>query len=50
MVYLWSSLPQLAVEARSLGIFRAEVDRFLIGQGVKGYGEKTGDWGCEGNG
>lgn len=46
MVNQWNSLPQGAVEAKSLGIFKAVVDRSLIGQGMKGYGEKAGDWGC----
>ena len=42
---LWNSLPQRAVEARSLSIFKTEIDRFLINKGIKGYGEKAGEWG-----
>lgn len=32
------------MQAESLGILKAEVDRFLIGQGMKGYREKAEDW------
>ena len=42
---LWNSLPQKAVEAKSVDIFKAEIDRFLISTGVRGYGEKAGEWG-----
>ena len=45
VVNLWNSLPQNAVEARSLGVFKTEIDSFLIGKGIKGYGEKAGEWG-----
>ena len=45
MVNLWNSLPQKAVEARSLSIFNTEIDRFLINKGIRGYGEKAGEWG-----
>ena len=45
VVNLWNSLPQKAVEARSLSAFKRELDRFLIGKGIKGYGEKAGKWG-----
>lgn len=34
------SLPQMAVEAKSLGSFKMEIHRFLICEGVKGYDEK----------
>jgi len=27
---LWNSLPQKAVEAKSLNVFKTEIDRFLI--------------------
>ena len=45
MVNLWNSLPQKAVEARSLNIFKTEIDRFLINKGIRGYGEEAGEWG-----
>jgi len=45
VVNLWNSLPQRAVEARSLSVFKTEIDRFLINKGIKGYGEKAGEWG-----
>ena len=32
----WNSLLQRAVEAGSLSMFKAEVDRFLISKGIKG--------------
>lgn len=32
------------VEARSVDIFKAEVGKFLMRTGVKGYGEKAGKW------
>ena len=28
------------MEARSLSVFKTEIDRFLIGKGIKDYGEK----------
>ena len=34
-----------AEEARSLCVFKTEIDRFLINKGIRGYGEKTGEWG-----
>ena len=45
VVNLWNSLPQRAVEARSLSVFKIEIDRFLINKGIKGYEEKAGEWG-----
>ena len=42
---LWNSLLQRAVEARSLSIFKTEIDRFLINKETKGYGKKAGKWG-----
>jgi len=36
-VSLLNSLPQKAVEAESLNIFQAEVDRFLIRKEMKGW-------------
>ena len=48
MVNLWNPLLLNAVEAKSLGPFKAEIDRFLISQAVKGYEEKAGEWSCEG--
>ena len=38
-VNLWNLLLQ-AMKVKSLGIFKAEADRFLVSQGMKGYGEK----------
>jgi len=35
---LWNSLPQRAVEAESLSVFKMEIDRFLINKGIRGYG------------
>ena len=45
MVNLWNLLPQKAVEARSLTVFKTEIDRFLINKGIRGYGVKAGEWG-----
>jgi len=45
VVNLWNSLPQKAVETRSLSVFKTEIGRFLIGMGIKGYAEKAGEWG-----
>ena len=42
VVNLWNSLPQRAVEAKSLNIFKKERDRFLDSKGIKGYGERAG--------
>ena len=44
VVNLWNSLPQKAVEARSLSVFNTEIDRFLINKGIRGYGEMV-EWG-----
>ena len=44
VVNLWSSLPQSAVDVGTVSKFE-ELDRFLIGNGLKGYGEKAGKWG-----
>ena len=44
VVNLWNSLPQKAVGAMSMDICKADTDRFLICMGVRGYGEKAGDW------
>ena len=43
VVNLWNSLPQKAVEARSLSVIKTEIDRFLINKGISGYGEKAGE-------
>ena len=48
VVNLWNPLLQLAVEAKTLGIFKMEIDRFLISKNIKGYREKAGEWGREG--
>ncbi|XP_072107366.1 uncharacterized protein [Mobula birostris] len=45
VVNLWNLLPRAAVEAKSLGVFKAEICRYLSSQGIKGYGEKAGQWG-----
>ena len=42
VVGLWNSLPQRAVEASSISIFKRELDIFLQAKGIKGYGEKAG--------
>ena len=44
VVNLWKSLPQRAVEAGSLSVFKTKIDRFLINKGMKGYREKAGEW------
>ena len=44
VVNLWNSLPQRAVEARSLSGFKTEIVKFLIARGIKGYGERAGEW------
>ncbi|XP_051873382.1 RNA-directed DNA polymerase from mobile element jockey isoform X2 [Pristis pectinata] len=44
VVKLWNSLPRTAVEARSVGVFKEEIDRYLNSQGIKGYGDKAGKW------
>ena len=31
-------------EAGPLSVFKTELDRFLIGKVIKGYGEKAGEW------
>ena len=45
VVNLWNSLPQKAVEAKSLSVFKTEIDKFLFGKAIKGYREKVGEWG-----
>uniref|UniRef100_A0A4W3J8Q8 HBS1-like protein n=1 Tax=Callorhinchus milii TaxID=7868 RepID=A0A4W3J8Q8_CALMI len=40
-VNLWNSLPQKAVDAQSLNIFKAETDRFLKNRGIRGYGDSA---------
>ena len=44
VVNLWNSLPSKAVEAISLDVFKARIDKFLNSKGIKGYGEQTGKW------
>ena len=39
VVNLWNSLPQRAVDAESLSIFKAEIARFLDSRGIEGYGD-----------
>ena len=45
VVNLWNSWRQKAAEARSLSVFKTEIDGFLIGKWIKGHGEKAGEWG-----
>ena len=40
VVNLWNSLPREAVEATSLNVFKARIDKFLNGKGIKGDGEQ----------
>ena len=42
VVNLWNSLPTEVVEATSLNMFKARMDGFLIGKGIKGYGNQAG--------
>ena len=42
VVNLWNSLPQKAVEGRSLTVFKTAIDRFLINQGLWGKGRRMG--------
>ena len=42
VVNLWNSLPSEAVEATSLNVFKARIDKFLNSKGIKGYGERAG--------
>ena len=44
IVNLWNSLPSEAVEAPSLNVFKARLDKFLNSKGIKGYGEWVGKW------
>jgi len=44
VVNLWNSLPSEAVEATSLNVFKARIDKFLNSKGIKGYGERAGKW------
>ena len=44
VVNLWDSLPQSAVDAGTLSKFKEEIDRVLISNGLKGYGELAGKW------
>ena len=44
VVNLWNLLPPSAVDAGTESKFE-ELDRLLIGNGLKSYGEKAGKWG-----
>ena len=44
VVNLWNSLPSEAVEATSLNVFKARIDKFLNSEVIKGYGERAGKW------
>ena len=41
---LWNSLPTEVVEATSLNMFKSRIDGFLIGKGIRGYGDQAGKW------
>ena len=41
VVNLWNSLPSEAVEATSLNVFKARIDKFLNSKGIKRYGEQV---------
>jgi len=43
-VNLWNSLPNEAVEATSLNVFKTQIDKCLNRKGVMGYGERAGKW------
>jgi len=46
-VGVWNSLPQRAVEAGSLSVFKTEIDKFLIARGWGGSkvtGRERGEW------
>ena len=45
VVNLWNLLSRSAVDAGTVSKFKEERDRFLIGNGLKGDGEKAGKWG-----
>eukprot|EP00061_Rhincodon_typus_P006449 g27098.t1 len=45
VVDLYNSLLQKAVEAKSLKVFKTEIDSFLIGKTIKRYREKLADKG-----
>jgi len=44
-VNVWNWLPQRAVEAESLSMFKAETDRFLISEGIEEIKRESGSWG-----
>ena len=44
VVNLWNSLPNEAVEATSLNVFKTQIDKFLNKKGIMGYGERAGKW------
>ena len=44
VVNLRNSLPSEAVEATSLNVFKARIDKFLNSNGIKSYGERVGKW------
>jgi len=44
VVNLWNSRPSEAVEATSLNVFKARLDRALNSKGIMGYGERAGKW------
>ena len=42
VVSLWNSLPQEAVDAKTLNVFKRRLDIALGVNGIKSYGEKAG--------
>ena len=42
VVSLWNSLPQEVVDAKTLNLFKRQLDIALGANGIKGYGEKAG--------
>lgn len=44
----WNSLPRMAVGAKSLDLFKVDIDIFLITTIVTDYEKIAGECGCEG--
>ena len=42
VVSLWNSLPQEVADAKTLKVFKRQLDIALGANGIKGYGEKAG--------
>ena len=43
VVNLWNSLPQKAIGASSLDMFKRELDVALVAKGIEGYGREGGN-------